>query len=170
MATADSHSPSRPEPAAGPVARGVLAAAFAALAAGLGWTVLSLPADGPGLAPVVAGRLAESGVENPVTAVLLNFRGYDTLLEAGVLLLALIGVWSLTPAGCWGGVPGPPVRAEGPDPVPHAMVITGIVVAVSATAFALVLAWRIRHATGRTALAEDDGGGAAGRAADRDEG
>jgi multicomponent Na+:H+ antiporter subunit C len=29
-----------------------------------------------------------------------------------------------------------------PDPVPHAMVLTGIVVSVSATAFALVL---IRH-------------------------
>jgi multisubunit Na+/H+ antiporter MnhB subunit len=39
-------------------------------------------------------------VTNPVTAVLLNFRGYDTLLEVGVLLLAVLGVWSLpgTPA------------------------------------------------------------------------
>jgi len=46
--------------------------------------------------------------------------------------------------------------ASGPDPVPHAMVITGIVVAVSATAFALVLAWRIHRATGRSTLAEDD--------------
>jgi len=36
-----------------------------------------------------------SGVSNPVTAVLLNFRGYDTLLEMGVLLVALLGVWSL---------------------------------------------------------------------------
>jgi multisubunit Na+/H+ antiporter MnhB subunit len=27
--------------------------------------------------------------------VLINFRGYDTLLEMGVLLLALLGVWSL---------------------------------------------------------------------------
>ncbi len=32
---------------------------------------------------------------NPVTAVLLNYRGYDTLLEVGVLLLAIVGVWSL---------------------------------------------------------------------------
>jgi multisubunit Na+/H+ antiporter MnhB subunit len=30
-----------------------------------------------------------------VTAVLLNFRGYDTLLEVAVLLLALIAAWSL---------------------------------------------------------------------------
>lgn len=36
-------------------------------------------------------------------------------------------------------VPGPE-----PDPVPHAMVITGIVVAVSATAMAVVLARRLR--------------------------
>jgi multisubunit Na+/H+ antiporter MnhB subunit len=27
--------------------------------------------------------------------VLLNYRGYDTLLEVGVLLLAIVGVWSL---------------------------------------------------------------------------
>ena len=38
---------------------------------------------------------AASGVGNPVTAVLLNFRGYDTLLELFVLLLAVLGVWSL---------------------------------------------------------------------------
>lgn len=37
-------------------------------------------------------------------------------------------------------------RAPGPipDPVPHAMVITGIVVAVSATALAIVLIQRLR--------------------------
>ena len=44
-------------------------------------------------------NLGASGVSNPVTAVLLNFRGYDTLLEMVVLLLALLGVWSLGSAG-----------------------------------------------------------------------
>ena len=44
------------------------------------------------------------------------------------------------------------------DPVPHAMVLTGIVVAVSVTAFALVLARRIRARTGETHLPEDAGG------------
>jgi multisubunit Na+/H+ antiporter MnhB subunit len=55
----------------------------------------------------VAERLAESGVSNPVTAVLLNFRGYDTLLEIAVLLLALSSVWAV------GRVhhPLPPIRA-----------------------------------------------------------
>ncbi len=44
------------------------------------------------------------------------------------------------------------------DPVPHAMVITGIVVAVSATALALALLLRLVAATGRTNLPEDPSG------------
>jgi multisubunit Na+/H+ antiporter MnhB subunit len=46
------------------------------------------------------------GVGNPVTGVLMAFRGFDTLLEKVVLVLALIGVWSLAPDRCWGGQPG----------------------------------------------------------------
>ena len=42
-----------------------------------------------------------------------------------------------------------------PDPVPHAMVITGIVVAISATALALALALRVRAETGRAELPEE---------------
>jgi multicomponent Na+:H+ antiporter subunit C len=42
-----------------------------------------------------------------------------------------------------------------PDPVPHAMVLTGIVVAVSVTAFALALVRRIHAATGRPRLPEE---------------
>lgn len=48
-----------------------------------------------GLAPRVREQLGESGVENPVTAVLLNFRGLDTLIEVGVLVLAVVAVASL---------------------------------------------------------------------------
>ena len=59
----------------------------------LGWAVLSLLPLGEGLRPAVEQHLALSGVTNPVTAVLLNFRGYDTLLEIGVLLLAMMAVW-----------------------------------------------------------------------------
>lgn len=40
------------------------------------------------LPDVVVDHLAASGVEHPVTAVLLNFRSYDTLLEIGVLVIA----------------------------------------------------------------------------------
>ncbi|MGV1099304.1 hydrogenase subunit MbhD domain-containing protein [Thiovibrio sp. JS02] len=43
----------------------------------------------------VREHLEASGVANPVTAVLLNFRGYDTLLEMSVLLLAAIGVLAM---------------------------------------------------------------------------
>lgn len=42
-----------------------------------------------------------------------------------------------------------------PDPVPHAMVITGIVVAVAATALALVLMLSLRDATGSVVLPDE---------------
>ena len=42
-----------------------------------------------------------------------------------------------------------------PDPVPHAMVITGIVVAVSATALALALMLRVQAKTGQPRLPEE---------------
>ncbi|TVP80487.1 NADH-quinone oxidoreductase subunit K [Thioalkalivibrio sp.] len=44
---------------------------------------------------------------------------------------------------------------RGVDPVPHAMVITGIVVAVASTALALVVFRRWYRASGRTDLPED---------------
>jgi len=65
------------------------------LLTGLCYAVMSVPSGVSGLGERVAQNLKTSGVENPVTAVLINFRGYDTLLEMGVLLLALLGVWSL---------------------------------------------------------------------------
>lgn len=43
---------------------------------------------------------------------------------------------------------------RGPDPVPQAMVLTGIVVAVCATAFSLTLIERYRAATGSLTLEE----------------
>jgi len=64
----------------------------------LAWALWSLPAGQPGLTAESLAQLPASGVENPVTAVLLNYRGYDTLLEVAVLLLALVGVWSLAGA------------------------------------------------------------------------
>ena len=42
-----------------------------------------------------------------------------------------------------------------PDPVPHAMVITGIVVAVSATALALTLMLRLSAISGRAKFTDD---------------
>jgi len=43
-----------------------------------------------------------------------------------------------------------------PDPVPHAMVLTGIVVSVCATGLALALADRVLAATGRVELGDDE--------------
>jgi len=89
-----------------------------ALTVGLGYAVLSLSSQAPGLSEWVTENLKNSGVSNPVTAVLLNFRGYDTLLEMGVLLLALLGVWS------FGGVPEQRESSPGPvlDMLPRLLV------------------------------------------------
>lgn len=50
---------------------------------------------GPDLAAEVQAALPGAAFEYPVTAVLLDFRGYDTWLELGVLLTAVMGVMSL---------------------------------------------------------------------------
>jgi multisubunit Na+/H+ antiporter MnhB subunit len=90
---------------------------LAALVAGvvtvaLAICVLTLPDPAPTLAPEVAANIGAAAVGNPITAVLLAFRAMDTLLEAIVLLFALIGVWSLAPDRAWGGRPGPLHRAD----------------------------------------------------------
>lgn len=48
-------------------------------------------------------------------------------------------------------------RIGHPDPVPHAMVLTGIVVAVSTTAFALALTRRYHTETGANEFGDEDG-------------
>jgi multisubunit Na+/H+ antiporter MnhB subunit len=78
--------------------------------------VLALPEPAPSLAPKVVANLPATQVGNPITGVLLAFRALDTLLEAIVLVIALIGVWSLAPDGVWGGRPGPRYMAD-PDGV-----------------------------------------------------
>ncbi|MBW6509080.1 MAG: DUF4040 domain-containing protein [Desulfuromonadales bacterium] len=52
----------------------------------------------PGRQGLINAFLDVSGSGHGVTAVLLNFRAWDTLLEKGVLLLALITIWSLDQA------------------------------------------------------------------------
>jgi multisubunit Na+/H+ antiporter MnhB subunit len=74
--------------------------------------VLTLPEPAPTLAAEVAANIGSTGVGNPITAVLLAFRAMDTLLEAVVLVFALIGVWSLTPDRFWAGRPGIKQTAE----------------------------------------------------------
>jgi len=79
-----------------------------ALAAALIAALLQLPPAAVQLPAQVAANMAQSGVEHPVTAVLLNFRGYDTLLEVAVLLLALLTLLTLS----GGAAPAPDGGAD----------------------------------------------------------
>ncbi|MEW5966130.1 MAG: hydrogenase subunit MbhD domain-containing protein [Pseudomonadota bacterium] len=79
------------------------------LAAVLVVALLKAPAPAVDLPAAVARNMAQSGVAHPVTAVLLNFRGYDTLLEVAVLLAALFGLLALAPGRPRAGAPGDPL-------------------------------------------------------------
>jgi multisubunit Na+/H+ antiporter MnhB subunit len=85
-----------------------LAAAFfcALVAAGLVGALLLSPRVIPTLAPAVMENLVHTGLGNPVAGVLFAYRALDTMLEKVVLLLALLGVWSLAPNQAWNGIPG----------------------------------------------------------------
>ncbi len=91
----------------------------------LGWALFSLASFTASLRATVAGHLPGTGLANPVTAVLLDFRAYDTLLEMAVLWLAVLGVRGL------GAVP--PGHAASPgavlDLLPRLLVPVLVVVA-----------------------------------------
>jgi multisubunit Na+/H+ antiporter MnhB subunit len=93
-----------------------IALGCAGVTAALAAAILLLPDPAPSLAPQVAANMGATGLGNPVSAVLMSFRGLDTLLESAVLVLAVIAAWSLAPEGGWGGMPGSvqPVLADGP--------------------------------------------------------
>lgn len=80
-------------PLFGPIAANAALCAVVTLAC-IG-AFLATPLEQPGLIPAVAQNMAASGVEHPVTAVLLNFRAFDTLMEVVVLLVAIVAVWSI---------------------------------------------------------------------------
>ena len=88
----------------------------AAISAGLA-AVVAMPSDpAPTLAPEAVANLPATGLGNAVTGVLMAYRAIDTLLESVVLVLALLGVWSLAPDRLWGGRPGPGIQPH-PDGV-----------------------------------------------------
>ncbi len=70
--------------------RCALALVISILTIGLSAALILSPKAEPVLAIEALDKLALSGVENPVTAVLLNFRSYDTLLEIAVLLIVAV--------------------------------------------------------------------------------
>ncbi|MDP3894203.1 MnhB domain-containing protein, partial [Nocardioides sp.] len=86
-------SPRRTVPVVGAILASVAALGLALVLLDLGNTTSA----GHGPAGLVADRVGESGVEHPVTAVLLNFRSYDTLLEVAVLLVAILAALALRP-------------------------------------------------------------------------
>ena len=91
------------------------------------------------------------------------------LAGGGIFLLGLLGTltrahlfWRILGVNFMGSgiflilIAGAPrLPDHGADPVPQAMVLTGIVVAVSATALALGIALRVVTRTGAAVLSED---------------
>lgn len=96
--------------------RGVAAALSFVLAVMIGGALISMPSAPRGLTGAALGALGRSGVSNPVTAALLNYRGYDTLLETVVLLVAVMAVWSIR------AVKAPPAISPGRGALPLSLV------------------------------------------------
>ena len=91
-----------------PPLRWAIAALCVLATLALATVVLSLPDPSPTLAPEAVQNIAATGLGNPVTAVLIAYRAFDTMLEKCVLVLAVVGVWSLASDRYWGGAPGAP--------------------------------------------------------------
>jgi multisubunit Na+/H+ antiporter MnhB subunit len=74
------------------IARVAGVAASVALFVLLARAITALPERAGGLAPEMRAGSGMIAIKNVVTAVLLDFRGYDTLLEIAVLMLATVAV------------------------------------------------------------------------------
>lgn len=72
----------------------LLSMLLAGVALVLASAIWHLPDQSPGLSERVLEEIGSSEISHPVTAVLLDFRAYDTLLEVGVLLVAAIATRS----------------------------------------------------------------------------
>lgn len=70
-------------------------------------------------------------------------------------LLRRLLAFNIMGTGCFLLLVGLSQDTRGPDPVPQALVLTGIVVAVASTALALILLRRWFAATGSATLPED---------------
>lgn len=106
------------------------------VAAALAWALLHILDGGaqPRLGDSVRAQIGDSGVSNPVTAVLLNFRAYDTLLELAVVLAAVLGILALGPAAHGYRRPGPVLQQLVRWLVPLLIVMSGYLLWVGAHA------------------------------------
>lgn len=95
-----------------------------------------------------------SGLVYAVVGVLLFVLGAAGMLLLPHLLRKILA-FNLLGSGTFLVLVGLAQRDGGVDPVPQAMVLTGIVVAVAATALALALLRRLHALSGRTRLTDD---------------
>ena len=93
-----------------------VAALVGALVGGIGWVVVGLEPPEQTAGREALAHLAISGVENPVTAVLLNFRSIDTLSEVVVLFVAFLAARVVAQDLAHAG-PGDWLRASRNEPV-----------------------------------------------------
>jgi len=98
-----------------------------------------------------------SGLIFAITGVVLFAMGSAGMLLVAHLLRRILA-FNLMGSGAFLILVGLAQRGGTPDPVPQAMVLTGIVVAVAATAVALALLRKLHALNGRTELprVEDD--------------
>jgi multicomponent Na+:H+ antiporter subunit C len=91
-----------------------------------------------------------------LTSVVLLCVGFYSLIAHAHLLRKILAI-NIMGSGIFLLLVAVARRSPGsmPDPVPHAMVLTGIVVAVSATALTLALIRRLHAETGAVSLPED---------------
>jgi multisubunit Na+/H+ antiporter MnhB subunit len=128
-----------PQDAAPPVSRlaiplGLLAGALVVI---LGVSAIGLPPNDDSAGAMALQAMPQQPIANPVTAVLLLFRGYDTLLELAVLLAAWLG--SRLVLGDW--VPAPAHTASAA--LPWSAALLCVVVPVS-----VLVAGHLLHAGG----------------------
>jgi multisubunit Na+/H+ antiporter MnhB subunit len=118
----------------------IVPALLGVVAAGAALAAVRLTRGDPA-AGSVSFFVGEVAVQNPVTAVLLDFRAYDTLLEVAVLVAGVLAVWSLER-----GRPAvPPPASASDEPVLAELVRWIVPVAVIA---AVYLTWVGAHAPG----------------------
>ncbi len=85
------------------------------------------------------------------TGAILFGIGVFGLLQLSHLLRKLLA-FNVTGSGVFLILVGLPQHHGGADPIPQALVLTGIVVAIAATALAVVLIRRYFHLSGMTSL------------------
>ena len=125
------------------IAAGVLSVLVSAVLAA---AILYLPDPAPSLARDANQHLAPTGLGNAVTAVLIAYRSFDTMLEKVVLVLAVVGAWSVAPDRFWSGRPAP----LGPAPADPALVFLARVLAPIGIVIGVQIFW----------VGADDPGGA----------